>query len=158
MTDAPLCRVLGPVRVEMPTTSSGMGSPQQRLVLAVLALAEGRTVATTKLFEVLWDTEPPGSALVTLRSYISRLRNALEPSMVETSETGYALRGVMLDVAEARRLDATSRTATTAHRARGLLERALELWTGEPMAGLSGRWAEAQRLRLSDYRVRLLER
>ena len=155
MTGTALCRVLGPVRVD--GAEGPIGSPQQRLVLAALALAEGHVVSTGRLVAAVWGDRPPPSAVVTVRTYVSRLRAALGRSMVDTIGDGYRLRDMAVDVAVARDLEAESRT-TERGRARRLLDRAVALWTAEPLAGLSGGWVEAHRLRLSDWRTTLIER
>src|SRR5690606_8382675 len=54
--------------------------------------------------------------------------------------------------------ESAARVATAPRDARDLLDRALDLWTGEPLSGLAGDWAAARRLRLSQWRVELLER
>ena len=157
MTDRPLCRVLGPVRVEIDGGGADLGSPQQRVVLAVLAMAEGRMVTTGRLIDAVWGAGPPNSALVTLRTYVSRLRSALGASAIVTTETGYRLRDVDLDLVEARGLADRASRCDPAD-ARRALDRALGWWTGEPLAGLPGLWAEAHRSRLGQWRVDLLER
>jgi DNA-binding SARP family transcriptional activator len=57
-----------------------VGGPLPRALLAILLLAESRTVPVETLLDQLWDGEPPGAAQATLQSTISRLRRVLEPS------------------------------------------------------------------------------
>src|SRR5213078_2229191 len=67
-----------------------IGGPQQRLVLAMLLAAGGRLVTADALAQELWGDDPPASAAGTLQSYISRLRRALEGTLV-WEEPGYRL-------------------------------------------------------------------
>ena len=54
------------------------GPPKQRAVLALLLLEANRVVPADRLVELLWDGEAT-TGLGALQSYISRLRNVLEP-------------------------------------------------------------------------------
>jgi DNA-binding SARP family transcriptional activator/tetratricopeptide (TPR) repeat protein len=162
--------VLGPVRAWRDDTELELGTPQQRAVLAVLLLRRGRTATAEELVDALWDEEPPARAMTALRTYASRLRGVLEPERgarqkptVMVSEAGgYALRlpRAALDLTTFEDLNATAeqarRAGDPAAAARALRE-ALEVWDGEPLAGIHGAWAEAQRVHLDEQRLAALE-
>ncbi|MFH9979769.1 BTAD domain-containing putative transcriptional regulator [Streptomyces sp. NPDC017179] len=155
--------VLGPVRAWRGEQSLPTGSPQQRALLAALLLREGRTATAAELIDALWGEEPPSQALAAVRTYASRLRKALDPGVLVSESGGYAVRGAgegALDLAEAQELAARADKARSAGdlcQARELLRRALALWDGEPLAGVPGPYAEAQRVRLEEWRLQLLE-
>lgn len=160
--------VLGPVRAWRDGTELELGTPQQRAMLAVLLLRRGRTATAEELIDALWGDEPPGRATHAIRTYASRLRAVLEPERearrkptVMVSEAGgYALRvppeSLDLTVFEnglaaaeaARRADDP---ATAVHELRKVL------WVGEPLCGIRGAWAEAQRVHLDEQRLAALE-
>ncbi|GAA3277533.1 tetratricopeptide repeat protein [Dactylosporangium vinaceum] len=141
-------RLLGPVELRLDRQVVDAGPPQQRHVLAVLAADAGRTVTSELLIDRVWDEAPPG-ARRTLHVYLTRLRRLLAggagPVLLRRSG-GYAL-----DV-PAEQVD-LNRFRDLVEQARGrrdddgvgLLRRALRLWTGEPLAGLPGSWAERMR-------------
>ncbi|MFJ2565269.1 BTAD domain-containing putative transcriptional regulator [Streptomyces sp. NPDC087568] len=155
--------VLGPVRAWRGEQPLPTGSPQQRALLAALLLREGRTATAAELIDALWGEEPPSQALAAVRTYASRLRKALDPGVLVSESGGYAVRGAgegALDLAEAQELAALAdktRSAGDLCQARELLRRALALWDGEPLAGVPGPYAEAQRVRLEEWRLQLLE-
>ncbi|MFD4560237.1 BTAD domain-containing putative transcriptional regulator [Streptomyces sp. NPDC058469] len=155
--------VLGPVRAWRGPVSLPTGSPQQRALLAALLLREGRTATAGELIDALWGDDPPSQALAAVRTYASRLRKVLDAGVLVSESGGYAVRGLpegALDVAEVQDLATEAEKAKSAGdlcRARELLGRALALWDGEPLAGLPGPYAEAQRVRLEEWRLQLLE-
>jgi len=155
--------VLGPVRAWRGPVSLPTGSPQQRALLAALLLREGRTATAGELIDALWGDDPPSQALAAVRTYASRLRKALDAGVLVSESGGYAVRGLpegALDVAEVHDLANEAEKAKSAGdlcHARDLLGRALSLWDGEPLAGLPGPYAEAQRVRLEEWRLQLLE-
>ncbi|MGW7298307.1 SAV_2336 N-terminal domain-related protein, partial [Streptomyces sp. NPDC054829] len=68
------------------------GSPQEQAMLAMLLLHHGRTFTHTQLTEGIWGPQAPeGNPELLLRSYASRLRNALGPGVLATTSNGYAL-------------------------------------------------------------------
>ncbi|WP_049871715.1 AfsR/SARP family transcriptional regulator [Catenulispora acidiphila] len=69
--------VLGPVRGWGPHGELDLGSPQQRELLALLALRPGRAAMAEELIDALWGGDAPKGALSTIRTYASRLRRAL---------------------------------------------------------------------------------
>ncbi|USQ88898.1 NB-ARC domain-containing protein [Streptomyces phaeoluteigriseus] len=155
--------VLGPVRARRGEQPLATGSPQQRALLAALLLREGRTATAAELIDALWGEEPPSQALAAVRTYASRLRKVLDPGVLVSESGGYAVRGLRegaLDLAVAQDWAAEAEKAKGAGalgRARELLNRALGLWDGEALAGVPGPYAEAQRVRLEEWRLGLLE-
>ncbi|MEU0049383.1 BTAD domain-containing putative transcriptional regulator [Streptomyces sp. NPDC006184] len=155
--------VLGPVRAWRGEEALSTGSPQQRALLAALLLREGRTATAAELIDALWGSEPPSQALAAVRTYASRLRKSLDPDVLVSESGGYAVRGLRegaLDATVAQDLATEAEKARGAgdlSHARALLNKALALWDGEPLAGVPGPYAEAQRARLEEWRLGLLE-
>ncbi|MEV6134376.1 BTAD domain-containing putative transcriptional regulator [Streptomyces violaceusniger] len=162
--------VLGPVRAWLGERELDLGSPQQRVVLATLLLRRGRPVTVAELVDAVWGDEPPPAAVSVLRTYASRLRKVLEPGrdagesprVVVSAADGYLVRvperSVDLGVFE-QRVGEVKRllTAGEVSSAAELLRAALDEWEGTPLAGLPGPLAEAERSRLSEERLTMLE-
>ena len=133
-------------------------------LLALLALDAGTPVSADLLIDEIWGGEPPDGASTTLRSYVSRLRSALGDDVtIDRLPAGYVLR-LSTDVVDVARFEAAVREG------RGLLERgrhrravqalgsALQLWRGQPFAGLADDGAlHAARVRLEELRLFALE-
>ncbi|MGI5347344.1 AfsR/SARP family transcriptional regulator [Streptomyces sp. CA-250714] len=162
--------VLGPVQAWRAEQELPLGPPQQRAVLAALLLRRGRPATTDDLIDALWGQEPPTGALTVLRTYISRLRKALEPGrdageaprVIASAAGGYRIRipedALDLGVFERRMAEAKKlHTAGDFGAAAELLHAALELWDGTPLAGLPGPLAESERYRLDELRLTALE-
>ncbi|MDJ0460703.1 AfsR/SARP family transcriptional regulator [Streptomyces sp. H27-C3] len=154
--------VLGPVRAWRGEELLNTGSPQQRALLAALLLREGRTATASELIDALWGDEPPSQALAAVRTYASRLRKVLDPSVLVSEAGGYAIRADAdtLDLAVAQVLAADAEKARNSGDrcgARTLLNEALALWDGEPLASVPGPYAETQRTRLAEWRLQLVE-
>ncbi|MET9346709.1 AfsR/SARP family transcriptional regulator [Streptomyces termitum] len=152
--------VLGPVRAWRGDEPLATGSPQQRALLAALLLRGGRTATAAELIDALWGEEPPSQALAALRTYASRLRKVLGADVLVSESGGYALRAGDLDLARARALAGEAeklRAGGERTAARARLADALDLWEGEVLASVPGPYAEAQRTRLEEWRLTLLE-
>ncbi|MFI9237154.1 BTAD domain-containing putative transcriptional regulator [Streptomyces sp. NPDC053079] len=160
--------LLGPVRAWYDGTPVALGQSRPREVLAVLLAAAGRTVSPALLVDGVWDEgERPARAEHSVRTHVWRLRRALarhtaEPVLV-TVGGGYALR-VPAPAVDAwaferalARAEEIRASGGPAEQAREVLSEALELWTGEPLAGLNGPHARALRDRLAQVRRSLLE-
>ncbi|WP_369192155.1 BTAD domain-containing putative transcriptional regulator [Streptomyces sp. R08] len=156
--------VLGPVRAWRGPTEAELGTPQQRAVLAALLLAEGAQVCTAELIDVVWGVKPPASAPGILRTYVHRLRKALEPhrdiaaSVIRSVGDGYQLsmgEGEM-DLTVFRHLLAGAERARQAGDDKGVvrqLDEALRLWQGTALAGIRSEYAQIQRQRLDELRL-----
>lgn len=154
--------VLGPVRVWQEGEPLPAGSPQQRALLAVLLLAEGRTVTASELIDALWGDVPPSQAMAAVRTYASRLRKAMGSGTLISESGGYAVRlpAQAVDVAVAKDFAWRAEKARDhgdLPRARILLRHALGLWEGEVLARIPGPYAETQRARLEEWRLQMLE-
>ncbi|MER5255052.1 MULTISPECIES: AfsR/SARP family transcriptional regulator [unclassified Streptomyces] len=154
--------VLGPVRAWHGAEHLSMGSPQQRALLAALLLRDGRTATAHELIDALWGDEPPSQALAAVRTYASRLRKVLPAGVLVSESGGYAIAVAdgALDLGLAEDLWAEAEKARGVGdlcQARSLVNKALSLWDGEPLANVPGPYAETERTRLEEWRLQLLE-
>ncbi|MEU5402292.1 BTAD domain-containing putative transcriptional regulator [Streptomyces sp. NPDC005963] len=172
MSDSAAVRfsLLGAVRGWRGGEELALAGPQQRATLAMLVVAAGQPVAIEELIDGLWGDHAPKAAATTVRTYISRIRTVLAPEhraaagpgLLVSVGTTYALQlppGAS-DVIEADREAAAAADArqggeaAVAHR---LLRRAVGRWQGVPLTGLTGPFAVAQRERLTQRYLDLLE-
>ncbi len=167
--------VLGLMRAHRGATALKVGSPQQQAMLAVLLLRPGHSASATDLIAALWGEEPPGAAMTTVRTYAWRWRKVLDAvapgeegsgekaagSALMSMGDGYrlVLPKLAVDTAQVEALAAEAERTARGEplRARDLLNQALELWQGEPLAGIPGPFAERHRQRLEELRLTLLE-
>ena len=154
--------LLGPVRAWRDGKPVPAGSPQQRALLALLLLRDGRTATAAELIDGIWGQEPPSQALSALRTYASRLRKALGGDVLISESGGYAIRpaadALDLTVAQELARDAeAARADGERHPARTLYAKALGLWDGEALASVPGPYAESQRVRLEEWFLQLTE-
>ena len=119
MTDGRLAvSLLGPMRVTSASAELPLGTPQQRGLLALLAL-RGAAVTVDEAVTALWGAEPPASARGTVRTYIARLRQTLTVdgrAVVRRAGTGYLLDAdlVTVDTSLFRQLVEEARSTGTA--------------------------------------------
>jgi len=158
--------LLGPLVVRCGGVLLPVRPGKQRAVLALLLLNAGQVVAFDEIADVLWGAAPPPSARVTVRNYVSRLRQAVEqagPGRIGTTPRGYliSLGAGELDVARFEVLTASAQAAVrggswepAAARARA----ALALWRGEPLADVGAEVLTAREVpRLAETRLLALE-
>lgn len=128
--------ILGSIEIWHDGTSVAAGAPQQRAVLAVLALNAGQGVSVDRLAELLWAEDAPADWRGLLHGYVSRLRKILKPTglTIARRSPGYAL-DASVDLHEFRRLVTEARSSS--RQAAGLFT-ALALWRGTPFAGAAG--------------------
>ncbi|MFJ4786618.1 BTAD domain-containing putative transcriptional regulator [Streptomyces sp. NPDC088794] len=151
--------LLGPLRGRHGGRDLDPGSPLQRAVLVRLLLAEGRQCGLDHLIDALWE-EPPTNAVRSLQTYVYRIRLSLgeDRSRLETTLGGYrldipehavdALRFEQL-VCDGEELVAARRTGPALR----AFDAALALWSGEPLSGVPGPYAQRQRRRFLELRL-----
>ena len=141
----------------------------------MLAARDGHPVRRSELITGVWGTPPPADAMQRLHGHLAGLRQALAPcrphraagQALPASGPGYRLRfgpagldPTGLDIAQLDQHVAQARRACTAgdlSHAVWLLDAALRLYHDVPLAGLPGPWAAAERQRLAELRLILLE-
>jgi DNA-binding SARP family transcriptional activator len=152
-------RILGPVEVRQYGGWRRPATPQQRLILSVLALRAGQVVDVEQLIDTMWENDPPRSAKNGVQVIMTHLRKM----MTETSwgqltrlGSGYRLNvdQVSVDVHEFRRLVERGRGISRGSLAIGDFASALEMWRGDALAD-SADTASARQIRRELARERL---
>ncbi|MFI1415954.1 AfsR/SARP family transcriptional regulator [Streptomyces sp. NPDC020707] len=163
-------QLLGPLRAWRGTTELDLGQMQQRVVLAVLLLHADAPIGRDQLVDAVWGWAVPARAANLLQRHVSGLRRVLEPErpprapsgLLAWTEAGYLLTPgpARLDV---RTFDDLIGRAHSA-RARGdragtaeALHAALDLWHGRLCEGMTGPLVDAERDRLAERRLSVLE-
>ncbi|MEU3467192.1 BTAD domain-containing putative transcriptional regulator [Streptomyces sp. NPDC006687] len=158
--------LLGPVRAWRDGRPLPLGHLRQQSVLAALALCAGRTLGRRQLLDGVWGPEQPDTNVVPV--YVYRLRRALlsgpgPERVIAYDRGGYRLVSGAAEVDLVRLeelaagMGAADRAGEPAEALR-LCVRALELFRGEPLAGLPGPLAELERLRLTERQIGLAQR
>ncbi|WP_328477380.1 AAA family ATPase [Actinoplanes sp. NBC_00393] len=148
-------RLLGPIEVrDSDGTPIEVSGAKPRALLTLLLAEPGRVVSVDRIAAALWGDAPPPAATATLHSYVSQLRRLLGRELIVTRTPGYlaAVDPADVDLARLPTLmdEAVRLTAAGNHQlAAKLLTEAVDLWRGEPLAGLpdeAGVAAERARL------------
>jgi DNA-binding SARP family transcriptional activator len=141
--------VLGPLTVTRLGEPLPLGGRQQKAVLARLLVERNCTVSMDRLADALWGERVPDGWVATIQTYVSHLREALEPErprgapprVLLTDNGGYRLR-VEDEAVEAGRFEQLA-AAGRACLAKGRfaevgaeLAEALSLWRGAVLADL----------------------
>ena len=158
--------VLGPLRAWRGERLVDLGPVRQQAMLAALLLRPDVTVSQQELLADVWGLDPPGTGGKVVPVYLYRLRKCLQAnesgvrSVLDRDRSGYRFAGgsAWVDVAAleeiAAEADALAQAGELDDALRGY-ERALELFQGEPLAGLPGPFAAGERLRLTERRLAL---
>jgi DNA-binding SARP family transcriptional activator/WD40 repeat protein len=157
--------VLGSVGVRRNGADVEIAARLTRL-LAALTISNGSVVPTDRLIDVVWNGEPPDGAEKTLRTYVTRLRQALDSDrnqLIVHRQPGYRLdlRPGELDseifddeLDQALQLLRTADSATAA----ALLSRTIARWRGPAYAGFADEdWARPESVRLEERLVKARE-
>src|SRR5215207_9634520 len=158
--------ILGSIESRVDGEVVGVPAGKQRALLTLLALRAPQPVSAESAADALWPRAAPAEATRSLHVTVSRLRRSLGEAgaALETVASGYRL-AVEADAIDARRFE-TLVAAAQAARARGgdpaaarrLLDDALGLWRGPPLADVGFEsFAQAEIARLEELRVAALE-
>jgi DNA-binding SARP family transcriptional activator len=84
--------LLGPVRAWCGPAEVDLGPNQQRATLALLLVRANQFVTTDDLIELLWERNPPGSAINVIHKYIGAIRRLLEPDLEARTSGRWVIR------------------------------------------------------------------
>lgn len=140
-------QVLGAVRAWRDDAEIDLGPTGRRAVLGLLALAGAQPLPRAEIVHTLWRHQPPPSAINIIQTHVKHLRRLLEPGRPPHSRSvllpsvgdGYALRVADIDVQRFRELTAAANDLVhggAQQSASGLLQQALRLWRGAPLADI----------------------
>ncbi|RZQ60822.1 AfsR/SARP family transcriptional regulator [Amycolatopsis suaedae] len=158
--------VLGALRAWSGESELDLGPVRQQAVLSTLVFNPNRLVTAGEILQAVWGDEPPSTGRKVVAPYIYRLRRTLETdgeTPILSRREGYLLR-LDEDRVDVAGFERTVRAAGTAEargdlvEAAGLLTRALESWSGEPLAGIPGPFAAARRRYLVERGLAVRER
>jgi DNA-binding SARP family transcriptional activator/Tfp pilus assembly protein PilF len=158
--------LLGPLVVRCGGTALPVRRGHQRALLATLLLDANHAVSMDTITEMLWGADPPPSAEVTVRNYVSRLRRALGEdgrARIRAQAGGYAIsvNAGELDVSRFEDLLGAARAAARGacwDQAAAHAGSALSLWRGEPLTDVeSAALAQREVHRLAEMRLQALE-
>jgi len=162
--------VLGPLRSWRGDIAIDLGPVQQQEVLAVLLLQQNRAIAPQQVINAVWGDAEPSSAATLVQRHISKLRQVLGLSRYPIAESGYLAwtqAGYVLSVQTGGLdLDAFESDVEAARKARAagdlasaaeMLRSALALWRGPLCDGLTSPFLDAQRDRLEERRIGIIE-
>ncbi|HXW35834.1 MAG TPA: BTAD domain-containing putative transcriptional regulator, partial [Acidimicrobiales bacterium] len=163
--------ILGTLTVISDSTPLEVRGPRQRALLALLVLQANRVVTPDRIFELLWQGNPPRTAANTLQTHIVRLRRVLrapqpdggEYCPLKTISAGYLLEvdAEALDSARFEYLLSEARRAVTLERhavAREVLRQALGIWRGPALIEFAAEpFAQVDATRLDELRIDALQ-
>ncbi|MFF8715110.1 BTAD domain-containing putative transcriptional regulator [Streptomyces sp. NPDC015184] len=140
-----------------------IGGARQRTTLALLLLNSGRIVPVDTLVDEVWNGSPPATARTQIAIVIAALRKTFKAQgagsdMIVTTHPGYLLdaEGHDVDAVEFAVLVARAEQAVRERRPRDAevcYRRALDLWRGPALAGVSGMLVEEEAARLGERRL-----
>lgn len=160
-------QLLGPVEVHRDGRPVPIRGPQPRCVLAMLLLSAGTTTSAERLVEALWGDDPPRDPGSVLKLHVSRLRSLLaghpDVELTTAGRHGYRLDvpAESVDLYRFRALVREADASDDAERSVWLLDDALGLWQGHPLADAAGELLarrvapalEEERLRAVEARI-----
>ncbi len=162
--------VLGPIRLVADGEPVDLGGPRQRRLFGVLAMHRGSVISTDRLIDAVFDGDPPDAARRTFRTYVARLRRALDVAGIDasgvliTEANGYLVpeSAIDLDSAQFEEALADSHDRLAAGDADGAalgLDEALGLWSGPAYGEFADEaWASVEAIRLTALKTVARER
>jgi DNA-binding SARP family transcriptional activator len=126
-------------------------------LIAYLAV-QRRPASRDELLEALWPGDDPRRSAGRFYQAVSEARKLLGDAFGRDRDM-YALdrRQLRIDLDELDHLRSEA-AATTGKQQRELLDRALALFRGDPLAGIDALWADTEARRLTAFRIEFLER
>ncbi|HEX5115459.1 MAG TPA: BTAD domain-containing putative transcriptional regulator [Pseudonocardiaceae bacterium] len=154
--------LLGPISIVHGDNRKQLSSHRQRVILAALLLSANRVVPVDTLIDAVWGERPPATARSQVYICMTAIRGTLREfapgELVVTEPTGYFMR-LEPDQLDMRRFErmcsAATRMADRGQLAEAVViqRRALDLWRGPALSGVSSPLIETQATRLDEDRL-----
>jgi predicted ATPase/DNA-binding SARP family transcriptional activator len=157
--------ILGSMELRVDDHPVAVAPGKQRALLALLALRAPEPISADAAADALWPAAASPQSLRTLQVTVSRLRRSMGTAAeaLETLPAGYRL-ALEHDAIDARRFEQLTREGARARvdgqlgNARRLLDQALGLWRGPPLADVAFQpFAQGDIARLEELRLTALE-
>ncbi len=158
--------VLGSLRIMVDGREVALDSPKQRRLLAALLIEVGSVVSADRLAQVMWGDQQPVDPAASVQTHVSRLRSLLGQEggaharhALVTRSPGYVLAvdPQSVDAGRFEDLVRQAHAASTPQVAADLLEDALQLWRGTPLAEFDHALLQAEASRLEELRIAAVE-
>ncbi|GHB34385.1 hypothetical protein GCM10010377_26520 [Streptomyces viridiviolaceus] len=150
-------RLLGRPGIRRGDGSRVLLTPEAEAVLCMLLLRPGRRVSFAELTAGLWETQPADFPANRVRMLADELRTRLGPATVAALPDGYALHAPddYIDVRHCEELLGHPTAGSEPRERRRAVQKALDLWFGDPLERVPGPAARAARARLRALRLSL---
>lgn len=158
-------RVLGPLEMWIGGKPVRVGGRKAEKTIGALAIDTDNTMSFTQLVDVLWDDEPPASAIRQVQNTVSALRRALVAAGLDDTDDVITTVGrcyrlnrerVSVDLDVSRRWAAKARTALAAGdlvAAADHFRRTIDVSRGPALAGIGSHKLAAASLRLDEQHL-----
>jgi YVTN family beta-propeller protein len=142
-------RMLGTLQACRSGAQLSLGGKQQKAILAMLLVEADKRVSVDQLADAVWHERPPAGVVASIQTYVSRLREVLEPDrdggpphLLVTDRGGYRLRtdNIEIDAVEFEQQVLTGRALLASSQyedAARELSTALAMWHGPVLADLA---------------------
>jgi DNA-binding SARP family transcriptional activator len=157
-------RILGPLEVWVDEKRVSVYGPRQQKVLAALLLNANRVAMVNHLIDVVWEEDPPDTAVKQVRNMVSNLRRQLAgtSAVIEPATNGYVIS--IAEMALDSHVFSSSTERARGHavkgqtaEARNKYSAALATWRGSALAGLASPALDPEISRLNEQRLFTLE-
>ena len=154
-------RLLGSLELIIDGSRVDLGGPNQRALLAYLALRDGQPISIPTIIDAVWGQDAPDGAVRSLRAYVSNLRRLVGSTVEIRGEQGmyvFVLTTLETDIDIFRRRVAESSQVTDPHAVASSLAAALGLWRGSVLADVDRPWVLSESSILDSQRVNVVAR
>ncbi|MFC3455089.1 AfsR/SARP family transcriptional regulator [Amycolatopsis speibonae] len=145
-------RILGPVQCRNGARPLKLAGSRQERILAALLLGADRVVSVSRLVDVVWDEDPPATAIRQIRNLTTALKRALlaegaTEDVLTAEGPGFVLRPGIFDL-----------RSFEEHVSRGEFREALGCWRGPALSGVDSMALRGEADELDERRLSIMER
>ncbi|MEV7554694.1 BTAD domain-containing putative transcriptional regulator [Amycolatopsis sp. NPDC089917] len=145
-------RILGPVQCRSGARPLKLAGSRQERILAALLLGADRVVSVSRLVDVVWDEDPPATAVRQIRNLTTALKRALVAAgaaddVLTAEGPGFVLHPGLFDL-----------HSFEEHVSRGEFREALGCWHGPALSGVDSTALRGEAGELDERRLSIMER